>query len=130
MDDLFEGRGMFLFLTTQKTHRPQGQLQKNKDDPKEGSVFGPSKLLDFELEMAFFVGGPANPPGTPITMAEAEDRIFGLVVMNDWSSRDVQKWEYVPLGPFCAKNWATSISPWVVSLEVSVTTRSAAAKDI
>ena len=64
--------------------------------------------------MAFFVGGPANPPGTPITMAEAEDRIFGLVVMNDWSSRDVQKWEYVPLGPFCAKNWATSISPWIV----------------
>ena len=105
---------------------------RNQDrTPGETSRRQPtSKLLDFELEMAFFVGGPANPPGTPITMAEAEDRIFGLVVMNDWSSRDVQKWEYVPLGPFCAKNWATSISPWVVSLEVSATTRSAAAKDI
>ncbi|GMI05489.1 hypothetical protein TrLO_g3096 [Triparma laevis f. longispina] len=113
----YHGRASSVFLDGSAVVRPQGQLQKNKEDPKEGSIFGASKLLDFELEMAFFVGGPANPPGTPITMAEAEDRIFGLVVMNDWSSRDVQKWEYVPLGPFCAKNWATSISPWIVSLE-------------
>ena len=67
--------------------------------------------------MAFFCGGPPSPPGKPISMSEAEDRIFGLVVMNDWSARDVQKWEYVPLGPFCAKNFATAISPWVVPLD-------------
>lgn len=73
--------------------------------------------MDFELEMAFFVGGSANPLGAPISMEQAEDRIFGVVVMNDWSARDIQAWEYVPLGPFTAKNFATSISPWVVSLD-------------
>ena len=73
--------------------------------------------MDFELEMAFFVGGPPSPPAQPVAMEEAEDRIFGLVLMNDWSARDIQKWEYVPLGPFGAKNFATTISPWVVSLQ-------------
>jgi len=66
-------------------------------------VFGPSKLMDFELEMAFFVGGPTPPMGVPISMDNVEDHIFGMVLMNDWSSRDIQKWEYVPLGPFLAK---------------------------
>jgi len=71
--------------------------------------------MDFELEMAFFVGGPPNAMGTPLSMKDVDDRLFGLVLMNDWSARDIQKWEYVPLGPFLAKNFATSISAWVVT---------------
>ena len=73
--------------------------------------------MDFELEMAFFVGGPAKDLGNPIKIDEADEHIFGMVVMNDWSARDIQKWEYVPLGPFGAKNLGTSISPWVVTME-------------
>ena len=80
-------------------------------------VFGQCKLLDFELEMAFFIGGPGNKQGEPIPMSEAKNSIFGLVVMNDWSARDIQKWEYVPLGPFNAKNFGTTISPWVVTMD-------------
>ncbi len=76
-------------------------------------MFGPSKLLDIELELGFFVG-PGNALGTPIPMAEAGRHIFGFVLVNDWSARDIQKWEYVPLGPFLGKSFATSISPWVV----------------
>lgn len=72
--------------------------------------------MDFELEMAFFVGA-SNDLGKPIKMAEHENHIFGCVVMNDWSARDIQKWEYVPLGPFGAKNFGTTISPWVVTME-------------
>jgi len=71
----------------------------------------------FELEVACFVGGPANSLGDRITIDKAEQRIFGIVIMNDWSARDIQRWEYVPLGPFTAKNFATSISPWIVTLE-------------
>jgi fumarylacetoacetase len=71
--------------------------------------------MDFELEMAFFVGGACNNLGSPITIDGAEDHIFGFVLMNDWSARDIQKWEYIPLGPFTAKNLGTSISPWVVT---------------
>ena len=73
--------------------------------------------MDFELEMAFFFGGSSNNLGEPIKMANADKHIFGMVVMNDWSARDIQKWEYVPLGPFGAKNLGTSISPWVVTME-------------
>ena len=73
--------------------------------------------MDFELEMAFFYGGPSNNLGDPIKMEDADKHIFGMVVMNDWSARDIQKWEYVPLGPFGAKNLGTSISPWVVTME-------------
>ena len=73
--------------------------------------------MDFELEMAFFYGGPSNPLGEPIKMEDADKHIFGMVLMNDWSARDIQKWEYVPLGPFGAKNLGTSISPWVVTME-------------
>ena len=80
-------------------------------------IFGTCKLLDFELEMAAFVGGPGNKMGQPLTSAEAEESMFGLVVMNDWSARDIQKWEYVPLGPFTAKNFGTTISPWIVTME-------------
>ena len=70
-------------------------------------MFGPCRLLDFELEAAFFIGGPANDLGAPIPVASAHERIFGMVLMNDWSARDIQKWEYVPLGPFGAKNFGT-----------------------
>ena len=79
-------------------------------------VFGPSKLVDFELEMAF-ITTDANDLGEPIPIEEAEEYIFGLVLFNDWSARDIQKWEYVPLGPFLAKNFASSMSPWIVTLD-------------
>ena len=79
-------------------------------------IFGASQALDFELETAFLIG-PPNELGQPVPIAEATDHIFGLVLMNDWSARDIQTWEYQPLGPFLAKNFCTSISPWVVTLE-------------
>lgn len=80
-------------------------------------MFSECKRLDFELEIGAFVGGKVNRLGHPIKVNEAENSIFGLVLMNDWSARDIQAWEYVPLGPFDAKNFATTISPWVVTLE-------------
>ncbi len=94
--------------------RPNGQKQT---DPDPNPIFGPSGQLDFELEIGCFVGGPTNPLGTPVSIEEAESRIFGFVLLNDWSARDIQKWEYVPLGPFLGKNFGTSISPWVVTAE-------------
>jgi fumarylacetoacetase len=97
--------------------RPSGQVLIDPTDPSKGPMHHPSRALDFELEMAFFVGGPSNPLGKPLTIEEAEERIFGVVLMNDWSARDVQAWEYVPLGPFTSKNFCTSISPWIVSLD-------------
>jgi fumarylacetoacetase len=113
----YHGRASSVVVSGSDVVRPNGQLQADKDDPSKGSTYGPCRLLDYELEMAFFVGGKANPLGRPLTIAEAEDRIFGVVVMNDWSARDIQAWEYVPLGPFTAKNFATSISPWIVTLD-------------
>lgn len=110
--------------------RPFGQLQKDPNDPGKGSVYGACKLLDFELEVAFFVGGPPN--SGPMSMEEAKRRIFGFCLMNDWSARDVQKWEYVPLGPFTAKNFATTISPWIIpteALEPYKTATSAGSQD-
>ena len=79
-------------------------------------VFGPSKLLDFEVEMGF-ITTDANDMGKSIPVEEARDHIFGMVLLNDWSARDIQKWEYVPLGPFLAKNFASTISAWVVTLD-------------
>jgi len=79
-------------------------------------VFGPSRLVDFELETGF-ITTDANIMGENIPISEAEDYIFGMVLMNDWSARDIQKWEYVPLGPFLAKNFATSISPWIITMD-------------
>ncbi|GAB1856592.1 fumarylacetoacetase [Flavobacteriaceae bacterium MHTCC 0001] len=94
-------------------HRPQGQtLPFGATKP----VFGPSKLIDFELEMAF-ITTDANDLGEPIPIEEAEEYIFGLVLLNDWSARDIQKWEYVPLGSFLSKNFASSISPWIITLD-------------
>lgn len=109
----YHGRSSSIIPSGVSIHRPKGQtLPKDADKP----VFGPSKLLDFELEMAF-ITFPGKELGESISTAEAEDYIFGMVIMNDWSARDIQKWEYVPLGPFLAKSFASSISTWVVTLD-------------
>jgi fumarylacetoacetase len=113
----YHGRASSVVVSGTDVSRPAGQLQVDKADPSKGSSHGPCRLMDFELEMAFFVGGPSNAMGTPVNMENADDRIFGAVIMNDWSARDVQTWEYVPLGPFTSKNFATSISPWCVSID-------------
>jgi fumarylacetoacetase len=111
----YHGRSSTILPSGTPVRRPCGQLQKDNDDPKQGSVYGPCKLLDFELEMAVLVGGPPNALGQPLTIDEANERIFGYCLMNDWSARDIQKWEYVPLGPFSAKNFLTTVSPWIVT---------------
>lgn len=87
-----------------------------RPDDSKPPIYGACKLLDFELEMAFFVG-PGNKLGEPIPISKAHEHIFGMVLMNDWSARDIQKWEYVPLGPFLGKSFGTTISPWVVPMD-------------
>ena len=109
----YHGRASSIVVSGEPIHRPKGQtLPKDASNP----VFGPSQRLDFELEMGF-VCGKNTQMGESVSTSEAEDYIFGLVLFNDWSARDIQKWEYVPLGPFLAKNFASSISPWIVTLE-------------
>ena len=109
----YHGRSSTIIPSGQNIRRPMGQtLPKGAHQPE----FGPSKMVDFELEMGF-ITTDANKLGESIPIDEAEDYIFGLVLLNDWSARDIQKWEYVPLGPFMAKNFASSISPWIVTLE-------------
>ncbi|WP_424493991.1 fumarylacetoacetase [Salinimicrobium sp. GXAS 041] len=109
----YHGRSSSIIPSGIPVHRPKGQTKpKDSDEP----VFGPSQRVDFELEMAF-ITTDANHLGEPIPIEEAEDYIFGLVLFNDWSARDIQTWEYVPLGPFLAKNFASSISPWIVTLD-------------
>ena len=109
----YHGRSSSIVISGTAIRRPFGQT---KSDTTAGPTFGPCRLLDYELELGFFMG-PGNTLGRRLTMAEAADHIFGLVIVNDWSARDVQKWEYQPLGPFNAKNFATTISPWVVTLD-------------
>ncbi|KAK6959830.1 hypothetical protein BgiMline_035003, partial [Biomphalaria glabrata] len=109
----YHGRASSVVVSGTPIRRPNGQTSPDETQPP---VFGPCRLLDFELEMAFFTG-PATELGSPIPMDKAEDHIFGMVLMNDWSARDIQKWEYVPLGPFLAKNLGTTISPWVVTMD-------------
>jgi len=109
----YHGRSSSVIPSGIPIHRPQGQTLPNGETKP---VFGPSKLVDFELEMAF-ITTVANDLGEPIPAEEAEEYIFGLVLLNDWSARDIQKWEYIPLGPFLAKNFASSISPWIVTLD-------------
>jgi fumarylacetoacetase len=109
----YHGRASSVVVSGAEVRRPKGQI-KPPDAPTP--VFGPTKSLDYELEMAFLVG-PGNSLGQPVPIDRAIDHIFGFVLMNDWSARDVQAWEYQPLGPFLAKNFCTSISPWVVTLE-------------
>lgn len=109
----YHGRSSSIIPSGIPVHRPQGQkLPKGAEEP----IFGPSRLVDFELEMAFITTA-ANDLGQPIPIDEAENQIFGMVIFNDWSARDIQKWEYVPLGPFLAKNFASSISPWIITLD-------------
>lgn len=109
----YHGRASSVILSGSDIYRPKGQIKnENKTNPE----FLPSKMLDFELEMGFIIG-KGNKLGFPIKINEALDHIFGMLIVNDWSARDIQKWEYVPLGPFLGKNFATSISPWIVTME-------------
>lgn len=109
----YHGRAGSIVLSGTPVRRPRGQT---KADDAAAPAFGPCRLLDFELEVGFFTG-PGTQLGEPIPIDRAEEHIFGLVLVNDWSARDIQKWEYVPLGPFLAKNFATTISPYVVPLD-------------
>jgi len=109
----YHGRASSIIGSGVPIHRPKGQTKPNDDEPP---VFGPCRLLDFELEMAF-ITFEGKPLGQRISTTEADDHIFGMVLFNDWSARDIQKWEYIPLGPFLAKNFASSMSPWVVTLD-------------
>jgi len=106
----YHGRASSVVISGTPIHRPHGQLPTD-----EAPTFGPTQRLDIELELGF-ITGPGNPLGTSISTAEAPDHVFGFVLVNDWSARDIQRWEYQPLGPFLGKSFATSISPWVVPL--------------
>ena len=109
----YHGRASSIIVSKQSIRRPKGQIMPpNSSQP----VFQATQRLDFELEMAFITGKKTK-IGEPISIEDAEDHIFGLVLLNDWSARDIQKWEYVPLGPFLGKSFASSISPWIVTLE-------------
>ncbi len=117
----YHGRASSIVASGAEIRRPFGQTKRGESEP----VFGPTRALDYELEVGIFVG-PGNRLGQSIPMAEAEEHIFGLCLVNDWSARDIQAWEYQPLGPFLAKSFATTISPWVVSLEALAPYRVAA----
>ncbi len=107
----YHGRAGTVVVSGTPVRRPQGQL------PREGApAFGPTERLDIELELGF-VTGAGNVLGAPIAAADAAEHVFGFVLVNDWSARDIQRWEYVPLGPFLGKSFATSVSPWVVPLD-------------
>src|SRR5262249_48777820 len=109
----YHGRASSIVVSGTPVVRPHGQ-RKGADFPEP--VFGPSRRLDFELEVGFVIG-PGNPLGKPVPIGKAAEHIFGLVLFNDWSARDIQGWEYQPLGPFLGKSFATTISPWIVRLE-------------
>ncbi|MDF9800879.1 fumarylacetoacetase [Catalinimonas alkaloidigena] len=109
----YHGRASSIVISATDIHRPKGQIMpKDAETP----AFAASQKLDFELEMAAVIGKDSE-LGHPVLTEEAEDHIFGFVLFNDWSARDIQRWEYVPLGPFLGKNFASSISPWIVPLE-------------
>lgn len=109
----YHGRASSITVSGTNFHRPKGQ-QKPAD--QENPVFGPTKLLDIELETAFVIG-KSTQMGDSISTEKADDHIFGMLLFNDWSARDIQTWEYIPLGPFLAKNFASTVSPWIVTLE-------------
>lgn len=110
----YHGRASSVVISGTDLHRPRGQLTGPTNQPP--AVHGACKNLDFELELGFFIG-TGNKLGHPINVNKAKDHIFGVVLLNDWSARDIQKWEYVPLGPFGAKNFGTTISPWIVTYD-------------
>ena len=120
----YHGRASSIVVSGINFHRPKGQM---KPADAEKPIFGTSKQLDFELEMAFVLNKNTK-IGESISTQEAEDAIFGMVIFNDWSARDIQSWEYVPLGPFLGKNFCSSISPWVVTLEALEPFRTASPK--
>ncbi len=109
----YHGRASSIFVSGTDFHRPKGQTCPDEAQPP---IFGPTKRLDIELEMAAIIG-TGNEIGDCISVDEAEEHVFGFLLFNDWSARDIQKWEYVPLGPFLAKNFFSSVSPWVVTME-------------
>ena len=109
----YHGRASSIVVSGEGCKRPVGQVKVPDADVPS---FGPSMALDYETEIAFYVG-PGNPQGQPVSIGEAEDHIFGLSILNDWSARDIQAWEYQPLGPFLAKSFASHVSPWVVTME-------------
>ncbi|PIF76164.1 fumarylacetoacetate hydrolase [Variovorax sp. 54] len=109
----YHGRASSIRVSGQTFKRPHGQT---KAPDAETPSFGPSKRLDYELELGFFVGR-GNALGEPIAIAEAEDHLFGVTLLNDWSARDVQAWEYQPLGPFLSKSFASTLSPWIVTTD-------------
>jgi fumarylacetoacetase len=120
----YHGRASSIVASGAAVPRPAGQT---KADDATAPVFGPTQRLDYELEVGVFIGR-GNSPGSPITLAHAEQHAFGLCLVNDWSARDMQAWEYQPLGPFLAKNFLTSISPWVVTMEALAPFRTPAFK--
>ena len=109
----YHGRASSIIISGTNFHRPKGQT---KPVDSEMPVFGATNALDFELEVAFIIGKPTQ-LGQSVTTSDADDYIFGLTLFNDWSARDIQTWEYVPLGPFLAKNFVSTISPWIVTLD-------------
>ena len=109
----YHGRASSIVVSGTPVRRPSGQI---KDAEAESPVFRPSRALDYEMEVGCFVG-PGNPLGQPVAIDQAEQHLFGLCLVNDWSARDIQSWEYQPLGPFLSKSFATTVSPWVVTME-------------
>ena len=118
----YHGRASSIVVSGETCKRPVGQTKAPDADMPS---FGPSVAFDYETEIGFYVG-PGNPLGQPVSIDEAEDHIFGLCILNDWSARDIQAWEYQPLGPFLAKSFASHVSPWVVTLEALAPFRGAA----
>jgi fumarylacetoacetase len=117
----YHGRASSIVVSGAEIRRTRGQVKNADAEP----IYAASRSLDYELEMGAFIG-PGNPLGQPIAVAEAEEHIFGVCLVNDWSARDIQSWEYQPLGPFLAKSFATTISPWIVPMEALVPYRSPA----
>ena len=108
----YHGRSSSIVVSGTPVRRPRGQTKGTADTP----LVGPSQRMDCELELGFFVGA-GNALGEPVAMADAEDQLFGVALFNDWSARDIQPWEYQPLGPFIAKNFASTLAPWIVTME-------------
>lgn len=109
----YHGRASSINASPSEVRRPTGQRRGSENGPP---AFGPCQALDYELELALFIG-PGNVQGEPISIGRAEDHLFGMALFNDWSARDIQSWEYQPLGPFLSKNFASTVSPWIVTME-------------
>ncbi|MCE7039918.1 fumarylacetoacetase [Dyadobacter sp. CY312] len=117
----YHGRASSIVISGTSIHRPMGQINR---DATANPIFAPTNALDYELELAFVIGKDSD-MGKPIPVEQAEDYVFGVLLFNDWSARDIQRWEYQPLGPFTSKNFASGISPWIVTMEALALLRSA-----